>query len=975
KREPDSSDFVGSRGALEGCTKSGCGESQPVCFARLSSRCVAIATESNSKTSRWYHLSRWEHYCNACFELCYRGRLANEWAPSWVAQLRSAWLRAECRQPSPRELLANAALPYWASCRDCGRWRQLDTGSDCNSDNDYNLLPRRLLEFRCSNCDEPEHPGVAWAASDPDFLSSLAVPVLLQDNCCRRLLLFDSKLYGCRPLSVGLAPLPGDQLIDSPSQLHPFASGLFSFGQSSAASSSRSALSVRPDQVDPDELAAAYPAGQLELRNQPQLYLAVRNTLLAAWAIWHSTLAQSSSRTPADWPTIADSRRSESLILCRGLARIRICSAILPAIIRRLERLGLINFGVRPVAPDAADGDDGDSDDASVADVVIFGDDIAGLAAARQLVNFGRRVVLIESTNNDDKDNDKGNSRRRRRLPDVAVVDSVSNNPLCLMALQRGIGHSGVLSLEDNPLLNVDLFDWPDGGRIAVESDVVCQAVDVVTEALTAASAKRVYASARRKARATGSEAVSFFVESDAANYDATGSKSIPTGSEAYPTGSEANPTGSESNHTGTEANPTGTEANPTGSEANPTGSEPNSTGSKSNPTAKESNLTENSSNPTGFVSAPIESDDVSVSTQIDEQSLLDAMTASSEQGARLLNFYLASLEYRLGAPLNLVSAASTLPFERDKILPQLSDNSAIVEVDTLADLADWLAAGSRTVPLLCGSAVARICRRPAASSTSPDAGVEVSLTDGRRIRAACCLLTLPLTPSGLLTGDDNDGPKFEPPLPSSKLRAADAHGCCRLSTLRLRFRRRFWLPSRCFATLPESSTSRGICHLFVDPSPVAGDNSPSTSSAFPLLAIFCGKAVEHLAAQADPLGYATREAARRLAVIFGESAEPPVDSSLSSWSAAYPAAGRWSPTGDAEFADALSADVGCSSGGDCDGDGDAGPLFFAGEAASKEFPHSLTGACVSGLAAAGRVADWLDARSRRVLLRAEQRC
>ncbi|KAG5830047.1 hypothetical protein ANANG_G00318840 [Anguilla anguilla] len=49
------------------CEKAGCSATYPVCFASASERCA-----KNGYTSRWYHLSCGEHFCNECFDHYYR---------------------------------------------------------------------------------------------------------------------------------------------------------------------------------------------------------------------------------------------------------------------------------------------------------------------------------------------------------------------------------------------------------------------------------------------------------------------------------------------------------------------------------------------------------------------------------------------------------------------------------------------------------------------------------------------------------------------------------------------------------------------------------------------------------------------------------------------------------------------------------------------------------------------------------------
>nr|XP_044992856.1 lysine-specific histone demethylase 1B-like isoform X3 [Jaculus jaculus] len=49
------------------CEKAGCTAVCPVCFASAFERCA-----KNGYTSRWYHLSCGEHFCNEYFDHYYR---------------------------------------------------------------------------------------------------------------------------------------------------------------------------------------------------------------------------------------------------------------------------------------------------------------------------------------------------------------------------------------------------------------------------------------------------------------------------------------------------------------------------------------------------------------------------------------------------------------------------------------------------------------------------------------------------------------------------------------------------------------------------------------------------------------------------------------------------------------------------------------------------------------------------------------
>ncbi|CAJ0948172.1 unnamed protein product [Ranitomeya imitator] len=101
------------------CEKAGCTATCPVCFASAAERCA-----KNGYTSRWYHLSCGEHFCNECFDHYYRSHKDgydkfSTWKRTWTSNGKS--------EPSPKAFMADQQLPYWVQCTkpECGKWRQL----------------------------------------------------------------------------------------------------------------------------------------------------------------------------------------------------------------------------------------------------------------------------------------------------------------------------------------------------------------------------------------------------------------------------------------------------------------------------------------------------------------------------------------------------------------------------------------------------------------------------------------------------------------------------------------------------------------------------------------------------------------------------------------------------------------------------------------------------------------------------------
>uniref|UniRef100_A0A673T9F7 Lysine demethylase 1B n=1 Tax=Suricata suricatta TaxID=37032 RepID=A0A673T9F7_SURSU len=117
------------------CEKSGCTAACPVCFASASERCA-----KNGYTSRWYHLSCGEHFCNECFDHYYRSHKDgydkyNTWKKIWTSNGKT--------EPSPKAFMADQQLPYWVQCTkpECRKWRQLTK--------EIHLTPQIARTYRC----------------------------------------------------------------------------------------------------------------------------------------------------------------------------------------------------------------------------------------------------------------------------------------------------------------------------------------------------------------------------------------------------------------------------------------------------------------------------------------------------------------------------------------------------------------------------------------------------------------------------------------------------------------------------------------------------------------------------------------------------------------------------------------------------------------------------------------------------------
>uniref|UniRef100_A0A674H805 [histone-H3]-N(6),N(6)-dimethyl-L-lysine(4) FAD-dependent demethylase n=1 Tax=Taeniopygia guttata TaxID=59729 RepID=A0A674H805_TAEGU len=333
------------------CEKAGCTATCPVCFASAAERCA-----KNGYTSRWYHLSCGEHFCNECFDHYYRSHKDGyekytAWKRIWTSNGKS--------EPSPKAFMADQQLPYWCTKPECGKWRQLTK--------EIQLTPQIAKTYRC---------GMKLNNSTKTEGS---------DQCS----------------------MPEDLVIAGMNKyFQPFYQ----------PNECGKALCVRPDVMELDELYE-FP----EYSRDPTMYLALRNLILA---LWYTNCKE--ALTP---------QKCIHHIIVRGLVRIR-CVQEMERILYFMTRKGLINTGILSVSPDQYLL----PKEYHNKSVIIVGAGAAGLAAARQLHNFGIKVIVLEA-----KDRIGGRVWDDKTFTGVTVgrgaqiVNGCVNNPMALMCEQLGI--------------------------------------------------------------------------------------------------------------------------------------------------------------------------------------------------------------------------------------------------------------------------------------------------------------------------------------------------------------------------------------------------------------------------------------------------------------------------------------------------------------------------------------------------------
>ncbi|XP_024154108.1 lysine-specific histone demethylase 1B isoform X1 [Oryzias melastigma] len=394
------------------CEKAGCSAVYPVCFASASERCA-----KNGYTSRWYHLSCGEHFCNECFDHYYRSHKDGyetfaEWKKVWTSNGKS--------EPSLKAFMADQQLPFWVQCTkpDCRKWRQMTKEAQ--------LTPALAETYRCGmkynnikiegpdQCSQPEDLRVA-EVSDSWWHSMLILPPLLKESPASPFL---AAYY---PDCVGMSPSGSSSSVSSSEvkadphrTVHPQISGLSQYFQPFyQPNECGKALCVRPDMMELDELYE-FP----EFSRDPTMYLALRNLILASW---HRNCKK-----------VLTAEKCSQHIIVRGLVRVR-CVQELGRVLHFMTKKGLVNTGVlrveRPLLPEGY----------RSKNVIIIGAGASGLAAARQLQNFGTAVVVLEA-----RDRIGGRVWDDTSLGVMVgrgaqIVNGCVNNPIALMCEQMDI--------------------------------------------------------------------------------------------------------------------------------------------------------------------------------------------------------------------------------------------------------------------------------------------------------------------------------------------------------------------------------------------------------------------------------------------------------------------------------------------------------------------------------------------------------
>uniref|UniRef100_A0A674EWN1 [histone-H3]-N(6),N(6)-dimethyl-L-lysine(4) FAD-dependent demethylase n=1 Tax=Salmo trutta TaxID=8032 RepID=A0A674EWN1_SALTR len=341
------------------------------------------------------------------------------------ASWKRVWTGNGKSEPSLKAFMADQQLPYWVQCTkpDCGKWRQLTK--------EIQLTASLAATYRCGmkfnnvktegpdQCSLPEDLRVAEVI-DSWWHSMLILPPLFKDSPANPFL---TAYY---PDCVGMSPSGSTSnhshadhswSVNTCSITHTLCSvpGLCPYFQPFyQPNECGKALCVRPDMMELDELYE-FP----EFSRDPTMYLALRNLILASWHRGCKEVLTPQNCAPH--------------IIVRGLVRVR-CVQEMDRVLLFMTRKGLINTGVlsvkQPLLPERYHNKN----------VIVIGAGASGLAAARQLQNFGMQVVMLEASERIGgrvwDDTSLGGVTVGRG---AQIVNGCVNNPIALMSEQLSI--------------------------------------------------------------------------------------------------------------------------------------------------------------------------------------------------------------------------------------------------------------------------------------------------------------------------------------------------------------------------------------------------------------------------------------------------------------------------------------------------------------------------------------------------------
>ncbi|XP_075584345.1 lysine-specific histone demethylase 2 isoform X5 [Pelecanus crispus] len=292
-----------------------------------------------------------------------------------------------------------------------------------------------------------------------------------------------------------------------------------------------------------------------------------------------------------------------------------------------------------------------------------------------------------------------------------------------------------------------------------------------------------------------------------------------------------------------------------------------------------------------------------------------------SELEEKVLQFHLSNLEYACGSNLSQVSARS---WDHNEFFAQFAGDHTLLTVG-YSTVIDKLAEGLDI----------RL-NFPVQSIDYSGEEVQVTTADGTVWTTQKVLVTVPLA---LL---QKNAIQFNPPLSEKKIKAINSLGAGIIEKIALQFPYRFWdskiQGADFFGHVPPNSSQRGLFSVFYDMDPEGKQSI--------LMSVVTGDAVTTIKNLDDK--QVLQQCMTVLRELFKEQEVPdPVKFFVTRWSKdpwLQMAYSFVKTGGSGEAYDIIAEDI-------------QGKIFFAGEATNRHFPQTVTGAYLSGVREASKIA------------------